>query len=78
MVGRMGLPEELRVEGLELSGVVRVVSDRNELMRYTGDLTRAGSEAEKAYRGVLGISKSVMNKLLKVFRQSVLPSTLLF
>ncbi|KAF5752784.1 hypothetical protein HS088_TW01G00702 [Tripterygium wilfordii] len=53
-----------------------VVSDLNELMGYLGDLTRTGSEVEKAawvarnYQSVLRISKRVMNKLLKVFRQS--------
>ncbi|KAK3001106.1 hypothetical protein RJ639_021432 [Escallonia herrerae] len=53
------------------------VSDLNELMRAVAELARLDSEAERAawlrghYADVLRVSKSLLGRLLKVFRQSV-------
>ncbi|KAK3007491.1 hypothetical protein RJ639_014613, partial [Escallonia herrerae] len=53
------------------------VSDLNELMRAVAELARLDSEAERAtwlrghYGDVLRVSKSLLGRLLKVFRQSV-------
>ncbi|KAJ8761953.1 hypothetical protein K2173_006555 [Erythroxylum novogranatense] len=52
------------------------VSDLNELMQLLGELTRAESDTERAawisrkYSNVLRVSKSVLYRLLKLFRQS--------
>lgn len=52
------------------------VSDMNELMRGLNELTRLESEVERLawvrrnYGSVLKVSKSLLNRLLKVFTQS--------
>jgi len=53
------------------------VSEMNELLRFLGELTRSGSEIERAtwvagnYKNVLSVAQSVLRRLVKVFRQSV-------
>lgn len=52
------------------------VSEMNELLRFLGELTRSGSEIERAtwvagnYKNVLSVAQSVLRRLVKVFRQS--------
>ncbi|XP_061983658.1 uncharacterized protein LOC133703216 [Populus nigra] len=52
------------------------VSEMNELLRFLGELTRSGSEIERAtwvagnYKNVLRVAQSVLRRLVKVFRQS--------
>ncbi|KAL9383691.1 hypothetical protein Peur_024014 [Populus x canadensis] len=52
------------------------VSEMNELLRFLGELTRSGSEIERAtwvagnYKNVLRVAQSVLGRLVKVFRQS--------
>lgn len=58
-----------------------VASDLNELMRSVNELTRVSSEMGKAawigrnYGNILGVSKRLSLRLLRVFRQSVLNLT---
>jgi hypothetical protein len=53
------------------------VSDANKLLSSLGELTRLGSDAERAawvgrnYQNFLGISNSLFQRLLEVFRQPV-------
>lgn len=53
------------------------VSDFNELLRALSELSGINSEAERVswvsrnYKNVLNVSRSLLGKLLKVFRQSV-------
>ncbi|XP_011013253.1 PREDICTED: uncharacterized protein LOC105117331 [Populus euphratica] len=52
------------------------VSEMNELLRFLGELTRSGSEIERAtwvagnYKNVLRVAQSVLRRLVKVFHQS--------
>ncbi|KAG2689208.1 hypothetical protein I3760_09G129300 [Carya illinoinensis] len=52
------------------------ITDANELLRQLGELTRTDSGADRAewvgrnYQNVLGISSSLLKRLLNVFRQS--------
>lgn len=62
---------------LAYSDLIGAVSDANELLTWLGELTRAESDSERGawvgrnYQSVLRVSRSLLAKLLKVFRQSV-------
>ena len=58
------------------------VTEMNELLRFLGELTRSGSEIERAtwvagnYKDVLRVAQSVLRRLVKVFHQSVINSNI--